>query len=318
MSRITADQIQKSGGAVFSLPVASGANNQYIQTDGQGNLSFNQPFMSDPAVPYLISPEGFGNIGSTISHTDRQNIYSTGEWTSGGPWTTWTAYQSHTDNNAIQFMAMALGDGFTTSGTSQYMQGADAENELPRRVQFTNGNRLGFSRDTTKWDNVQDYAGHSMRVMPLRNTTSSPVTVNLYAYTSQYWSSGYEGCQLFYFTPNTSTYSTVTGVTGTSIATSTSNARQVNLTGSATIPANTTILVCLLSTDWYTTTYRYKDTNFFYNLNTTCTTANGVICDMRMLSALARGKFTGLSYAGAFSGLFATIWTSCATIYGDR
>ena len=41
-SRIFADQIQKPSGTAFSLPVGNGANNQFIQTDGQGNLSFEK------------------------------------------------------------------------------------------------------------------------------------------------------------------------------------------------------------------------------------------------------------------------------------
>ena len=316
MSRITTDQIQKPGGAVFTLPVVSPTADQFVQTDGQGNLSFQQPTLTEPFNTSLVAPEGVGNIGSIVTHTDRQNIYSTGEWSSSGPWTTYSSHSSHADNSAIQYLYMQFGDGMGPSGTSQSMFGADAENELPRRLQFANGNRMGFARDVFHYDNSQDYAGHSFRMMPIRNTTSASITVAVAAYASVYYSSGYDGAQLLYFTPNTSAYSTVTSVTATSVATSTTQSRQVSLTGNITVPANTTVLVCLISSDWYTTTYRFKDTNYFYNLTTTFTNA-GIICDMRMLSNIAKSRFS-FAYAGAFATPAANIWTTCATVYGDR
>jgi hypothetical protein len=318
MSVIQADQIQKPGGATFTLPIVAPINDQFLQTDGQGNLSFQQPTLPVPGITSLVAPEGVGSVGSIITHTDRQNIYSTGEWGSSSSWTTWSATQNHVDNSAIQYLNMQFGDGYAFSGTSQYMQGADAENELPRRLQFANGNRMGFSRDVFHYDNSTGNAGHSLRMMPLRNTTSTSASVTVSGYCSSYYESGYDGAQLFYFTPNTSTYSTVTSVTGTSVANFQSNTRQTNLTGSVTIPANTTILVCLVSTDWYETTYRFKDHNFFYNLNNVFTPTNGVICDMRMLSHIAKSRMTGMGYTGGFASQASAIWTTCANIYGDR
>jgi hypothetical protein len=316
MSRITADQIQKPGGAVFTLPALSPIANQFVQTDGLGNLSFQQPTLTEAFNTSLVAPEGVGNIGSIVTHTDRNNIYSTGEWTSSGPWTTYTSQSSHQDNNAIQYLNMQFGDGMGPSGTSENMFGADAENELPRRLQFANGNRMGFARDVFHYDNVQADAGLSFRMMPIRNTTSASISVAVAAYASVYYSSGNDGAQLLYFTPNTSVYSTCTSVTGTSVATSTTQSRQVNLTGNVTVPANTTVLVCLISSDWYTTTYRFKDTNYFYNLTTTFTNP-GIICDMRMLSNIAKSRFS-FAYSGAFAALASGIWTTCATVYGDR
>ena len=316
MSRITTDQIQKPSGVVFTLPALSPTADQYLQTDGQGNLSFQQPTQQPPSNTSLVSPESVGNIGSIVTHYERSNIYSTCELSSSGPWTTYTSHNSHADNSAIQYLNMQFGDGLGPSGTSESMFGADAENELPRRLQFANGNRMGFARDVFHYDDATGNAGLSFRMMPIRNTTASSITVAVAAYASVYYNTGYDGAQLLYFTPNTSAYSTVTSVTGTSVATSTTQARQVSLTGSVTVPANTTVLVCLVSGDHYITTYRFKDTNYFYNLTTTFTNP-GIICDMRMLSNIAKSRFT-FSYAGAFAALASGIWTTCATVYGDR
>jgi hypothetical protein len=324
MSKIIVDQIQKltpvgSGSATaFTLPATDGTAGQYMKTDGSANLGWSSMTDTNPVViSALPVPENLGMIGSVVTHTDRQQIYSTGEWTSSGPWTTYTNNSIHTDNHAIQFINMFLGDGYAMSGTSENMQGGDSEHQFARTLQFSNGSRLGYSRDFFHYDNTTDYAGHSWRIMPIRNTTGSAITVTLAAYASNYQSSGNEGAQLAVFAPNTSVYSTCTSVTGTNIASSTSNGQFINLTGTYSVPANTTVLVCLTSTDQYHTTYRFKDTNYFYNLNTTFTNA-GIICDMRMLYSLHTSRFTGLGYTGAFAAQVSNIWTKTATAYGDR
>ena len=303
----------------FTLPATDGTAGQYMKTDGSANLGWSS--MTDTNPPFIAAlpvPENLGMIGSIVTHSDRQNSYSTGEWTSSGPWTTFTNYQIHTDNSAIQFMNMFLGDGMAMSGSSDTFFGGDSEHQFARTLQFSNGSRLGYSRDFFHYDNATDYAGHSWRIMPIRNTTGAAITVTLAAYASNYWSSGQEGAQLAVFAPNTSVYSTCTSVTGTSISTiSSSSAQHNNLTGTYSVPANTTVLVCLTSTDCYMTTYRFKDTNYFYNLNTTFTNP-GIICDMRMLYSLHNSRFTGLGYTGAFAAQFSNIWTKTATAYGDR
>lgn len=319
MSRIYADQIQKPGGTALSLPVAGATPGQYIQTDGQGNLSYANPTVNQAGQTWLVAPENGTMVGTLVTHTDRQQIYSTGEWTSSGPWTTFYNYQIHADNHAIQFWNMVTGDGFGAySSTTNYMMGADSENELPRRIQFANGNRVGHARDVMHWDNNTDYAGHTWRVLPIRNTNAGSVTVSISGTVSNYWSSGYEGGQIAYFVPNAGPYSEVNSVTGISVANVTSsNARLKDLSGSVTIPGNTTVLVCLTSTDCYQTTYRFKDTNYFTKLNEVFTGANGVICDMRMLSNLVRGKIN-LPYTGSLATTLPALWTSCANAYGDR
>jgi hypothetical protein len=315
MSKIVVDQFQKSGGAAFTLPTSDGTNGQFMKTDGAGNLVFGAGPVVD-VISGLVAPESKGNIGCIISHTDRSNTYSTGEWSSSGPWTTYTANQSHTDNHLIQFISMALGDGYGNSGTSELAHFGDFEGGLSRQLQFSNGNRLGYSRDVFHYDNNTSYGGHSFRIMPIRNTSGAAITISLAAYCSDYWSAGYEGAQLFVLAPNSGLYSGVTGVTGTSLASSSTTTQNTNLTGTFSVPANTTILACLVSTDQYQTTYRFKDTNFFYNLNTTFTNAS-IICDMRMLSSLFQSRFS-MTYAGAASSIIKKIWTDTALNYGDR
>jgi hypothetical protein len=320
MSKVIVDQIQKltGGTTAFNIPSTDGTAGQYMKTDGSANLGWASMTNPNPAlINALPVQESKGLIGSIVTHTDRSNIYSTGEWTSGGPWTTFTNQSIHQDNSAIQFFNMVFGDGFMNFGTTETLMGSDSEHQFARTLQFSNGSRLGYARDFFHYDNATSDCGHSWRIMPVRNTTNAAITISLFGYVSTNFSSGYDGGCLAVFTPNTSTYSTVTSVTGTLVAQTVTTAQYINLTGSVSVPANTTILVCLASTDQYQTTYRFKDTNYFYNLNTTFTNS-GIICDMRMLHSLHTSRFTGMTYTGSFSTQASTIWTKTATAYGDR
>jgi hypothetical protein len=305
--------------AAFNIPATDGTVGQYMKTDGSLNLGWASMVDTTPQILTAIPvQEGKGIIGSIVTHSDRQNTYSSEEWTSSSAWTTFTNYSMHTDNAAIQFWNMVFGDAHAnrTDVTTDYMQGGDSEHQFARTLQFASGKRLGYGRDFFHYDNVTGNAGHSWRVMPVRNTTASPITVTLSGRCSDYYESGYEGTCLAVFEPNTTTYSTVTSVTGTRVAFTQTSSQNLNLTGTYTIPAGKTVLVCLASTDCYMTTYRFRDTNYFYNLDTTFPT--GVICDMRMLYNLHNSRFADLQYSGSFTPQISAIWKQCAVNYGDR
>jgi len=323
MSKLVVDTIQRPGGAAVSFPIADGTAGQFLKTDAAGNLTFSNSY-TFPDVPLpIIAQEGKGIVGSVSSFTDRQNSYSGGpQWTSSGPWTTYYNYAAHDDNNLIQFINMALGDGLP-QGTSEWFIGDDDRGSGSRALMFAHGDRLGYKRDRLQWSNATSNGGHTFRIMPIRNNSTSAISVPFYARMSDYYSSGYEGCCMFVLTPNTSTYSTVTTVSSTRLAYSQSsgdtNGPQA-FSGSHSIPAKTTVLVCLASTNSYQTTYRFKDTNYFYYLNTSYTFADAnIVCDMRMLSSLYASNFN-LPNTGTCNGtgILAPLWTKTATNFGDR
>jgi hypothetical protein len=304
--------------AAFNIPATDGTIGQYMTTDGSRNLGWSTMDYTGPqSLTAIPMQEGKGIIGSIVTHSDRQNTYSSEEWTTG-PWTTFYNYAISSDNHAIQFWNMVLGDGFAnrTDTTTQRMMGSDSEHQFARTLQFAAGRRLGYARDFFHYDNATGYAGHSWRVMPVRNTTASPITITISGRASDYTENGHEGACIAVFEPNTTKYSTVTAVTGTQVAYSTTSSQSLNLTGSYTIPAGKTVLVCLTSTDHYMTTYRFRDTNFFYNLETIFPT--GVICDLRMLHNLHSSRFVDLAYTGSFTPQISAIWKQCAVNYGDR
>ena len=304
--------------SAFNIPATDGTAGQYMKTDGSRNLGWDSMTYTGPqSITAIPMQEGKGIIGSIVTHTDRQNSYSSEEWTTG-PWTTFYNYAIHADNHAIQFWNMVLGDGFAnrTDTTTNRMHGSDSEHQFARTLQFAAGRRLGYGRDFFHYDNATGYAGHSWRVMPVRNTTASPITITISARASDYTESGHEGSCIAVFEPDTTKYSTVTSVTGTQVAYSTTSSQNLNLSGTYTIPANKTVLVCLTSTDCYMTTYRFRDTNYFYNLESIFPT--GVICDLRMLYNLHSSRFVDLKYTDSFTPQISAIWKQCAVNYGDR
>lgn len=323
MSKLVVDTIQRPGGAAVSFPIADGTAGQFLKTDAAGNLTFGNSY-TFPDVPLpIIAQEGKGIVGSVSSFTDRQNNYSSPQWTSTGPsGSTYTNYTAHDDPSLIQFINMALGDG-VPQGTTEWFIGDDDRGSGSRALMFAHGDRLGYKRDRLQWSNNSSNGGHTFRIMPIRNNSTSAISVPFYARMSDSYNSGYEGCCMFVLTPNTSTYSTVTTVSSTRLAYSQSsgdtNGPQA-FSGSHSIPAKTTVLVCLASTNSYQTTYRFKDTNYFYYLNTSYTFADAnIVCDMRMLSSLYASNFN-LPNSGTCNGtgILAPLWTKTATNFGDR
>jgi len=309
MSKIVVDSIQKSGGVAMTFPIADGAAGDVMKTDGAGTMSFET--IQDNIVPAdtdLI-------IGSVVSNSARQNVYSTGEWTSSGPWTTY--YHSWQDANSIvQGWNMFMGDGYP-NGTSQSMHVNDGENAMTRTKEYSHGKRIGNqNKDYFYYDNSTGaYSGVTWRCIPVRNTTDSDITRTFNAYLSSYDAS-YGGCSIFYYTPTYSSgtnYANATGGGWTSIFSGGSNTPSASHGGSVTIPAGQTILLFTNSIHQYSTTYRFKDSNMPYGLDTFFGT--GVICDLRMLETLASAR---IADATQTSGLPWKIYPHCATIYGDR
>lgn len=334
MTKIVTDQLQRREGAEFTLPLKDGVAGQPMLTDGKGNLYFQPPVtttaggtvaLADKDIPGLVAPEGKGIVGRIISadawnnHT-YNNQY--GDPSSGANWTTYYNYSAYSDNSATQFLNMLTGDGMGDEGSSELILGNRSQNTTGRTLQFSNGNRLGHDFHLHYQRNNQSYPGYTFACMPVRNTSNSNISVPFYTMTSNYWSAGYEGRNLFYFQPTQANwgkkYSEVTAIEGVNVSQSgysSSNVQQ-SQSGNITIPANTTILVCQTNSHYYYTTYQYNDMNYFYNINSSFSNSS-IICDMRMLSALHKSRFK-MTYAGAVASIGNKIWNVCGKDFGDR
>lgn len=308
MSKIIVDQIQKSGGAAFSLPTADGTAGQLLKTDGAGNLSFVTPVQAT----YPVADNSL-TYASVFTASARGNIYSTGEWTSSGPNST---YQNATAAGTSmpythQSFNMFLGDGYPGGGSGQQMYAGDFRGLEYRTIMYSSADRLGHNnRELFYYENNTSYGGVSWHVLPVRNTTGSSITRTLNFQYSSY--DTYNGAALGYYTPNASTYAATTGGTWTQPFTSTSSTISSS-TASITIPANTTVLVMLVTSHNYQTTYYYKESSMFHGLSTFFGT--GLVCDLRMVQALATLRTPSATNTTSYPE---QIYTGCATVFGNR
>lgn len=310
MGKLIVDQIQKPGGSVFTLPTTAAAGP--LVSDASGNLS-----VLTNSSPTMVAPDSWRIVGSVTTQSARQNPYSTGEWSSSGPNST---YQSATaaGTNADythQSWNMAMGDG-VPNGTTGIMYNSDYIGHYSRRIDYAHQNRLGWNyRTNFYYDNATGYGGITWRVMPVRNTTSAAITRSLAFMYSAY--DTYNGAALGYFTPSgTGTnYAGVTGGTWTQPFTTTGQTI-TSSTANITIPANTTVLVMFITSHNYQTTYYFTDSSMFYNLNTFFPTSGDLVCDNRMLQTLSMYRDTSATTNAVSAPEQA--YTNCAVLFGDR
>ena len=305
MSKLIVDQIQKSGGAAFTLPTSDGTSGQVLGTDGSGLLAFQV----SPSKP----PPDTSNIyGSVMTASARGNIYSTGEWTSSGPNSTYQNATAAGTNATYTHMSwnMFLSDGYP-NGTTDIMFANDCMGLESRKKSYANNQRLGVNqRELFYYDNNTSYGGVSWHVMPVRNTTNASITKSLSFQYSSY--DTYNGAALGYYTPNAATYAATTGGTWTQPFTQTSQTIN-NAVSSIVIPAYTTVLVMLVTSHNYQTTYRFKESSMFYNLSTFF--SSGLVCDLQMLEALAKLRSPNSTYQTSYPH---EMYTGCAAVYGNR
>jgi len=307
MSKIVVDQIQKSGSAAFTLPVADGAAGDMMTTDGLGQLTF-----ATPPVNTIIPNDSVLINGSVMTASARGNVYSTGEWTSSGPNSTYQNATAAGTNNTYTAMSfnMFMGDGYP-NGTSQIMYAHDFRGLENRTIMYSNGNRLGHNyRELFYYENNTSYGGVSWHVMPVRNTTNASITRTLNFYYSSY--DTYNGAACGVYTPNAATYAATTGGTWTQGFTNTGTTI-TSSSISVVVPANTTVLVMLVTSHNYQTTYYFKESSMFYNLSTFFD--GDLVCDLRMLNSLATVRTPS-----ATSSVSAPheVYTGAAALYGDR
>jgi hypothetical protein len=205
---------------------------------------------------------------------------------------------------------MFLGDGYP-GGTSQIMYSGDFRGLDYRTILYSGNDRLGHNqRELFYYQNNTSYGGVSWHVMPVRNTTGSSITRTLNFMYSAY--DTYNGAALGYYTPNAATYAATTGGTWTQPFTQTGNTI-TSTSASIVIPANTTVLVMLVTSHNYQTTYYFKESSMFYGLSAFFGT--GLVCDLRMLEALSVLRTPSATNTTSYPE---QIYTGCAAVFGDR
>lgn len=323
----------------ISMPAADGTASTPVTTDGNGQLQFGAFALptSSGSAGQILSSNGTSAtwaaavaglpadtnsdliVGTVHSESNRGNAYSGGGWTSSGPNSTYYAtnaltapYDNHTWN-------MFLGDGKPDGVQSDHFYVSNSIENDVRVMEFANNNRVGhYYQDRYSQHNQTSYSGLTFRVLPIRNKSSADITTSVSSQSSSYSQSNYSGTCIGVYTPTNSSgtnYATVTGGSWQQIANYDSNSATYNFGAqNITVPAGKTVLVMLVSSVHYHTTYQFTDTNFFYNLNTTFVNAD-IHCDIKMLYALqcARSNSHTTSTSSPHN-----VYTACAALFGDQ
>ena len=296
-----------------ALPAADGTANQVLQTNGSGVGSWG----TISSAPVLDDHDLL--IGALYSHSNRENVYSTGEWSTSGPNST---YYHELQAAADQHQAwnMALGDGkpqASQNGDSSYMTYAGNTVPNARYIQYAHNRRLGYNYRYIHYgtENGTSYPGCSWMIMPIRNSGSSSVTCSFKTTCSSRGNYAGTGQMVYTATYSSGTnYANATGGSWTVLNSYDSATDSYDYTASVVVPANQTVLYMVTSSWNYRTSYRFFDTLLLRELQTAFTHAD-IKCDLRMLETLYRSRSPAAIYNAATPY---EMYTSCATLYGDR
>ena len=329
----------------LALPAADGAANKPVTTDGSAQLQFGafalpstagtdgQVLTSTGSAAAWETPEvGAGLpsdttsdnlIGTVVSDTARGNAYSDGGITSSTGSINFGPANMYSTNSHLQkALAFFMGDQHPAngapSGGSTGMGTGNDQSDRYRAIEYANNKRVGdWYQYQYSYDNSTSYCGHTFRILPIRNKGSSNINVGISCKVSSR-DSNQDSSSLGYGTPTNSSgtaYSTVTGITWTQIAARTDQQDSYTMSSSTvTVPAGKTILVFLVSTYRYHTTYQFVNSNLFYDLDTTFTNSD-ITCDARILHGLHSVRINNATEGNMY---FEKLYTNTALLYGDR
>lgn len=278
-----------------SLGVKTGIDNEFREvTDGT-------------RFPYHIP---------TLYTINNRNPTWQGAWQSGDGWGAYYNYMNSATDNERNFH-MALGR-HNRQMTNSY---SSVENRAHCVMQFARGNVAGGGQVHNIMED-SGYQGFSMRSMFIRNfhpTLSKTITMS--GWYANYWAQGYEGSSMYYGIPTNSSgtaYSTVNGITWTTITQRTGGSSTYTWTGTMTIPPQKTAFFCQTSTYyWWQGGYGGKalEVNKLYDLDVTFSD-KWIQPDMRMTMTAANYADLDDSAYNGYSSF--RLWNRCATLYGDR
>ena len=295
-----------------SMPAADGTSGQYLTTDGSGQLEFIDP----PPLPSNLPEDSSYAIGMVRSSSARENVYSSGEWSSSGPWTTYYNDLS-TANSITQAANQALGDGYP-NGSSQALYSGDYAHNMHREKIFAKNKRMGnYNRSMYYHDNYTgNYSGVTWSMLPIRNNGADSVSVSLTTHTTVYSSSAYSGSGMAVYTPTggNGNYAGTTGGAWTQVWGYTGSNAGYQKSSSVTVPAGRTVIVMLTSNHNYNTTYRFKDTHLYYGLDASFASAD-VVCDLRMLETLYMARTPSATHSNDYTY---QLYPACAELFADR
>ncbi len=309
--------VGSSGFVSTMAPTALTANRTITIPDASGTLLLNSFVMDDVTSPTTFAYNT--GVGTVVTVTDRYDQVGS-SWTSTGPsgFSIYGYGGFAASTVCPQWFTIALGNGGMSNTATTYF-GDSSEGEV-RRLEFSTATQnVGHFRQKISYYNSLGYNPVTIRLLPIRNISSSAISIDVYGYCSSYYSSGYDGSMICSFTPNVNgSYAAVTGGTWTIHGYSQTNSSFIGVNASlVSIPANTTVIFMLVSTHNYgtvtgTSVYYTIDNNQFYNLTNTFSNAN-IQVDARMLTVMNQCPIPSLSAGSSFA-----IYNQTATLFGNR
>ena len=272
----------------------------------------------DYTVNTVVPDDNILSVGMVMTSSARNNVYSTGEWSSSGPNSTY--YNSmNGSNDWLQAWNMAMADGHPTDGNGMFWVNDDGDTFHREKI-YAHNRRMGhYYRDMYYYDNAstgQDYAGVTFSVVPIRNHGSATANCVVKTYRSS-GSGNYGGAGIIVYTPTggAGTYAGYTGGAWSLLHSYTSTNNNYGQTVTISVPGGETVLLLMTSAHVYHTTYRYKDSHFYYDLQDSFTEANNMKCDLRMLETLHTGRSPTATNSTATTW---ELYNTCAELFGDR
>lgn len=320
----------------LALPAADGAANKPVTTDGSGTLQFGgfalpsgagtdgqvltssggtQAAWEAVSSPPVASDNDLA-IGALFSHSNRDNIYSTGAWSTTGPDST---YNNELDDasDLVAAWNMLMGDGKPTSTAAASGDLTYSGNWGVNRYKlFAHNRRLGYNYRYFYWHpNGTSYPGCTFMCIPIRNTSGSSIDVVFE--TTAGSQGGYAGTGKAYYTPTFSSgtnYANATGGSWTVLSSYEGDDETYDYQATVPVPGNTTVLFMMTASWKYRTSYQFFDTCLLRSIHTSFSNAN-IVCDLRMLEALYMGRQPSATSSTAIPY---ELYTTCATLFGDR
>lgn len=260
-------------------------------------------------------------IGAIYSYSSRQNVYSTGDWASSGANSTYNSNLGDA-SGLLQSWNYLLGDGKpqATSGTSGNLTYFNNTYPGVRIKEYAHNRRLGHNYKYWYFnDNASSYPGVTISCLPIRNSSGSSIDVVIDTYKS---SNGNQagaasGSGIAYYTPTFSSgtnYANATGGSWTTLNSTTTGSDEHQYEATVPVPGGTTVLLMMVAHWKYRTSYQFFSTNLYVDLHTAFASSS-ITCDLRMLEALATCRQPAAIYNAATPY---EMYTSCATVYGDR
>lgn len=283
-----------------------------------------------PAGGYLIQPKDATYPNYDMSRTPFYSVYSNNsryaysnqEWSSSNAQQNFSTYAAHgaPDQRAIFFAGREEMD---RSQNTKYYNGTMEGRALHHSSQRLYGSvryHSGIGQMMNQTNYHDNYGSFGVRLVFLRNPTDSTISTNLYFQHSTRYSHTYDGSCLIEYTPNSTQYSQVTGVSKSTRWTYTSSTWSGSSNISISVgPKQTKAFALCTNYNYWTNTsnaYLIWETNAYYNTHVPIDA--GLQCDLKATQHYLCNRVANYNGNDNSDNDLITFWNSLGEAFGDN